>query len=386
MVQAVRADAAPQTLPASSRLGPRRGPVALQGRTTVGVDLGGGSLKLVQLSWGRTGARLETFAWVPLPPGAADDGVIARVDEVADILRATCTALHIRPRQFAACAGGIGIMMRAVSVPALPAGDLAQAMKFEAPQALLIPEDQLVYDFAALPDSPEVPHGQTRVFLAGTHRSLVDSYAATFRAARLRLEVLDLECLSVLRSLDATGQGRGSEGAALVMLDWGEAGLGLTILHHGLPVLTRHLPGGMAELRAQVAGELDLTLAEAQARIWNEGLAPGTTAAAAALPWLRRTAEGIARSVDFFLIQNRGTGVERVYLYGAWAAVPHLAGTIQGMFEELLASSLEQAPLRVQVADLAGLPMHPAAEAGALAAGPVLLPALGAALRGGPEE
>lgn len=373
-------------LPPGSRLGPRWGVAAWQGRTAVGLDLGGGSLKLVQLSWNRQAARVETFAWVPLPAGSLEEGVITNPAELGALLRAVWTHLGIRQRNVIACVSGLGVMMRPVQMPAVGPAELKEAMVYEAPQYLPIAEADLVMDYALLDRDDAVPEGQMMVFLAGTHRRLVRSYLDACAQARLRLDVLEVECLSGLRALSGTGRIHAGTWQALAVLECGELSFGLTIYRRGIPVLTRTIPGGMAELRATVAEELGLPVADAQGRILSEGLAPDGLVAACAQAWLRPAIEAVARSVEFFLIQHRGTALERMYLYGPWAQTPHLSAVLQFHLTETLGSRAGGTePFRVQVADLAGFPMSPGVEMAAHAAGPALLAALGAALRGVPE-
>lgn len=382
-----RSDSAQAQLPPGSRLGPRWGPTAWQGRTAVGIDLGGGSLKLAQVSWGRQGVRLETFAWVPLPAGAVEEGTVVHPAEVAGTLRAVCQALGIRQRQVVACVGGPGVLMRPVFFPPVPLAELREAMRYEAPQHLPIPEEHLVYDFAILPAPGIDPEGQTPVLLAGTNRRLAESYMATGETAGLRLQALDVDCLCTLRALDALGAVRGSRQEALVLLDGGEAGLALTIFRSSVPVLHRTIPGGVGELRATVAEGLGVSLAEAQAMVWSQGLAPGSAVGGLGESWARGAAEAVARSLEFFLIQHRDVSVSRVYLCGTWARLPHLEQVLRQLLLELIGNRLQgEDSLRVQMADLAGFPGADAAEVAGAGAGPALLGALGAALRGVPER
>lgn len=371
-------------LPPGSRLGPRWAPLAWQGRTALGLDLGGGSLKLAQVSWGRAGVRLETLAWVPLPMGAVADGVVHRPEEVAAVIRTVLRALGIRQRWATACVGGPAVLVRPLTLPALPPQELQEAMRYEAPQYLPIAADDLVYDFDVLP-SQGGAGGQVAVFLAGTHRRVAESHLSACAPAGLRLLALDLDCLCALRALAAAGHAMAAPGSALVVLDCGEEGLGLTIFYEGAPVLNRTIPGGVARLRDAVAAALDLSLPEAQSRLVAEGLLGGAVAAGAR-HWLEGAAEAVGRSVEFFLIQHRGARLDRVFLTGPWAGLPGLDRSLAAYLLEHVGPQLEDpTALRVQVADLTGLPAVPAVADLLPLAGPALVAAVGAALRGVPK-
>lgn len=374
-------------LPPGSRLGPRWRRAAWQGRTAVGIDLGGGSLRLAQVSWGRQGARLETFAWVPLPWGTVEEGVVLRPAEVASTIRSVYRVLGLRQRGVVACAGGPGVLTRPVSFPPMPLAEVREAMRYEAAQYLPIPADQLVYDVAVLPPPQPGPDGPVPVLLAGTSRRLAESFMAVGAGAGVCLQALDVDCLCALRTLAATGVLRAAPQEALVLLDGGETGLALTIFRSEVPVLTRTIPVGMAELRSAVSEGMDVSLAEAQARIWCEGLNPAGAVGALADAWIRTAAEAVGRSLEFFLIQNRELTVRGVCLSGPWAGLPHLAPTLRNLLLEAIGDHLDhREPFRVQVVDLAGFPGAEAAGVLAAGAGPALLGALGAALRGVPTR
>lgn len=368
-------------LPPGSRVGPRWGSVQWQGRTAVGVDLGGGSLKVAQVTLSGKTARLETFAWVPLPVGTVAEGVVIHPGELAALLRTVFRALNIRQRRVAVCIGGPGVMMRPITLPAVPEAELREAMKYEAPQYLPIPEEQLTYDFALLPQDETTPEGQRPVFIAGTHRRLVDSYVATAEAAGLHLIALEPDCLCTLRALAATGRWVPDRPEGLAVVDCGEDGLGLTIFHAGVPVLNRTIAGGIAELREQVADGLGATVVEAQARLWGEGVAFDSPVGQVADEWLNNAAEAVGRSLEFFLIQNRDVRTVRLYLTGPWGALPHLDHALRALILEMIGNRLAQEALRVQPADLTGFPAPNRPEVEAVVGGPALVTALGAALR-----
>ncbi len=375
---------APAPLPPGSRLGPKRGSIPWQAQTAVGIDLGGGSLKLVQLAWGRRGPCLQTFAWVPLPCNALEEGVIMHPAEMAGTLKSVCEALGIRQRRVTACIGGPGVLMRLVSLPPLPLRELREALRFEAPQYLPLPDDELVYDFTPVPDMEEIVEGQMAVFLAGTQRQLAQSYVTTFEMAGLRLIALDVDCLSSHRALESLGATRSNPRAALVLLEGGEAGLTLTIFRCGVPVLTRTIPRGIGELRAAVSEGLEIGIAEAQTRLWTEGVNPDGMVGSFCEPWLRSVAEAVGRSLEFFLIQNRFVNIHRVYLSGPWAALPYLEAAFRNILVEATGDRPEAMdPFWVQCVQLGNFPAAPGADVNAAGAGPALLGAVGAALRGG---
>jgi type IV pilus assembly protein PilM len=147
-------------LPRDAGIGLKWGALSRQRRTAVGIDFGAGSLKLAQVRWTRTGPKLENYAVVPMSPGWMDEGAIREPGEVGDLLRAALSEMGVTQTLVGTSIGGPNILMRHINLPKVPAEDMRSAMKFEAPQHLPIPEDQLVYDFTPVTEASGIPEHQ----------------------------------------------------------------------------------------------------------------------------------------------------------------------------------------------------------------------------------
>lgn len=217
------------SLPTGAHLGFKWHPLARQRRTSVGVEFGAGALKVVQIRWGRQGPRLENYAIVPLPPGMMDEGAVADPTTVGDLLKSTLVGMGLNQPVVGTSIGGPAILMRYINLPRVPPEEMRSAMKFEAPQHLPIPEDQLIYDFSPVPEAIGVPEHQMAVFLSGTHKKLVDSFLGTMGRAGLRPSAIELDCLAALRALQWTGLVSHTSQLPLVLLDFGEVGTRISV-------------------------------------------------------------------------------------------------------------------------------------------------------------
>lgn len=378
---------APQApLPSGSQVGFRWHTLARQRRTAVGIDFGAGSLKIVQIRWTRQGPRLENYAVVPIPQGIMEEGSIARPGELAELVRSAMTEMGLTQTYVGSCVGGPAILMRYINLPRVPAEEMRSAMKFEAPQHLPVPEDQLVYDFSPVPEAAGVPEHQMAVFLAGTHKKLVDSYLATLGRAGLKPTALELDCLATLRAVQWIGLVSHTSQLPLVLLDCGEVGTRISIIRFGVPMLTRTLPTGLYHLRTAVADTMQISTAEAEMALRLKGVKHDPDLAPAVEPWMSNLLESVGRSIEFFLIQNRGTTLERVFLVGGGAALPNLPEALSSHLQGVLSDRADGENLRVQPVGLAGLDINPELLPGVNHFGPVLMTALGSALREGSPE
>lgn len=354
-----------------------------QRASSVGLDIGAGSLKLVQVGWRRGRPRLENLAVVPLTPGAIEEGLVAWIDDVGQILRRTVAALGQRQRQVGFSVGSQAVLTRWFSLPELDRAELADAVRWEIPHHFP-GHDNMIYDFTAVPEARTADEEGCPILVVGAQRRLVDGYLQVARAAGLQPQVIEPDCLATLRALQWTGRIEPAAAEPLVIIDLGRVGTRLSIVRYCLPVLARTISLGTAGLAEMVAHQLEAAVGVVEQRICAEGLLPGSAVAVAAEPWLNQMVEAVARSIEFFVVQHRGVYVERVFLAGGGALLPGMAEALAERVSRTLGQRVAGAPpCQVEVADLGRLEMAPGLAAAAAARGPALAAALGAALREG---
>lgn len=374
--------APPLQLPPGAVTGFRWGRFARQRRMGLGVDCGAGLLKLVQAVWTDQGPRLENFAVVPLPPGTMLDGAVESPVVVGGVVRAALQAMGATQHQAGAVLGGPTITTRYLQMQALPKAELRAAMRFEAPHHLPIQEDDLVYDFTLVPEGVRETEQKAAIFLAGTTRSLVATHLAALNQAYLRPMALEMDCLAAHRALDALGYLPGGGQFPFLLLDFGESATRLHIFRYTVPMLSRTIQTGLTHLRTAVADCLQLSTAEAEEALRTRGVAEDQALADAVEPWLSMVMEAVARSVEYFLIQEREVELDRVIAIGGGTALPGMQIALTWWLQRLL-SGFEQRPLPVEVLTFAGLAVNPAIGPEVQQFGGLLWAALGSALREG---
>jgi type IV pilus assembly protein PilM len=373
-------------LPQGASVGLKWGALARQRRTSVGINFGAGAIKVAQIRWTRQGPRLENYAVVPVPPGRMEEGAIKDPTTMADLLKSVLAEMGVTQTLVGTSVGGPNILMRYINLPKVSPDDMRNAMKFEAPQHLPIAEDQLIYDFTPVPEATGVPEHHMAVFLSGTHRKLIDSFLTTMNRAGVRPSAIELDCLTALRAVQWIGMVSHTSQLPLVLLDFGETNTQISIVRHGVPMLARTIPTGLQHLRVAVSDTLHISAGEAEMALRIKGVKPDLDLAPAVEPWLNSLMESVGRSIEFFLIQNRGANLERVFLMGGGALLPNLPEALTSYLHGVLGGRPEAENIQVQPVGLAGLDMNPELLPGVNACGPLLMGALGSALREGSPE
>lgn len=365
-------------LPGGTQIGHTWSSFLPQMGTSLGIDIGSGALKVAQVKWHRGGPQLENYAIVPLEGSYTEESAIIDPVALGDLLQATIQAMGLSVKVAGIHVGGPSLRYQHINLPKAPLAELRQAMRYEAPQHLsAIPEEHLLWDFTPVPEASGIPEHQQAVFLAGTHRRLVDSYLATLNRANLKVDAVELDCLVQLRALQWAGLAPHATTGPLVLLDVGERSAKLSILRHGVPMFSRTMPTGLTHLRGIVADSLGLSHDEAEMAL----RAPSDAVRAAAEPHVVELVDAVARSVEYYLYQNRGVTIERFFLVGGGAGLPQMMESLTSGLAAAMPAG-ENLSLRVQTGSLGELPVSGRLQPQANSAGHLLLGAIGSALRG----
>lgn len=295
------------------------------GRTVVGLDIEPGFAAAVQVRAG-DGIAIERAAGVPLAPGVLRDGEVADVDALAETLRELFREHKLSKRVRLGVANQ-RIVVRTVDMPPLTdAKELAAAVRFNAQEHIAMPLEQAVLEHQSLGvvDTPDGP--RARVVLVAARRDMVERLYAAARQAGLRPAGIDLSAFAMIRALH-----RGAEGATLYVSIAGMTNLALA--EGTTCVFTRVVPGGIEALAAELAERRGLTLDHARQWLGHVGLAaPIETvdgeeeivaeARRVLLDGVRRIADEVRNSLDFYRAQAGALAAERAVLTGPAVAIP----------------------------------------------------------------
>jgi type IV pilus assembly protein PilM len=284
--------------------------------------------------------RVEQAAATALPPGAMRDGEVTDVEILSDALRDFFRE-HGLPKRVRLGMANQRMVVRILDVPPLTGKDLDAVVRFQAADQVPMPLDQCVLEYAVLgpADTPEGP--RTRVMVIAARRESIDRMLAAARRAGLRVEGIDLSAFAMLRALDSGATDSPEAGATLVVNVGGMTNL--AVARGSQCLFTRVAAGGLEAVVAQLAERRELTLEDSRRWLAHVGLSAAadgidgdaeTVAAARSVlvDGVRRIADDVRNSLNFYNAQPGAVPVERVVLTGAATAI--------GGFAEQLSAEL----------------------------------------------
>ncbi|MDI3280498.1 MAG: type IV pilus assembly protein PilM, partial [Bacillota bacterium] len=261
--------------------------------------------------------RVEFTGAVPTPEGAVHHGLVKEPAKVAQALRRELKGKKGACRQQAAVAvAGASLVVRLLTLPALAAEELAEAVRWEAEQYLPFALSEACYDFCPLETRPE--GGGLEVLLAAARREVVEQILQAVLLADLTPVALEPAPLALGRALFTwRGEGAGEgEGQTVGVVDIGGTSTNLAVFMGRQLRFHRALPWGTDRFEAALNALQKFTLSP-------DG--SGSRSLAEAVAELGEPlAQEIHRSLDYYRSQNNWVKIDRLVLAGGGALLPGL--------------------------------------------------------------
>jgi len=315
------------------------------GKTLVGLDIEPGYVAAVEGRPGRV--AVDRAAVAPLAPGVVREGDVVDIDTLASTLK-TLFAEHKLGRRVRLGVANQRIVMRTIDLPPLEsAKEISSAVRFQAQEHIPMPLDQVVLEHQSLGLVQTADGPRTRVVLVAARRDMIDRLLEATRRAGLRPAGIDLSAFAMIRALHRSG----TTDATLYICVGGMTNLAVAV--GATCAFTRVVASGSESMATELAERRQLTLEHARQWLEHVGLLIPlneiegdpeivTEARNVVTDGVRRIADEVRNSLDYYVMQEGAIPVQRVVLTGPAVAIPG--------FSEQLGGSLSL-PLEVRVVD-----------------------------------
>ena len=306
----------------------------------MGLDIGSGYLKLVQLKEKKGAYELEAFDMLQLPPELVVEGSIIDSLRLVESIRELLKQAKVKAKNCVlGIAGHASVIIRRISLPEMSEEELAESIKFEAEQHIPFDIDDVNIDFQILGPMEEEP-GQMDVMLVACKKDIINEYTSVVREAGLNPVVVDVNAFCIGNAYELNNEIEPDRTVALVNI--GAATINLNILKGGLTVFTRDSAMG-SNLHTEYL-QKDFGLEHETAEMLKkgepvEGVNPEEAAGVIAQASEELVSE-IARSIEYYQSTGYMEEIHEVVLSGGGAL-------IEG-FADMLAQSVG---LEVRLAD-----------------------------------
>jgi type IV pilus assembly protein PilM len=206
------------------------------GRSPIGLDIGSGYLKAVQLKDTKSGYELELFDVLPLPPELIVDGSVIDSLRLIDSLKELARKAKIKTKEVAiSIAGHSSVIIKRVSLPDMSEEELSESIKFEAEQYIPFDIEDVNLDFQIL--GPKEEPGQMDVILVAVKRDIINEYIAVVKEAGFNCQVVDVNSFALENIYEVNYEIEAGKNIALINI--GASTINMNILKGGISVFTR---------------------------------------------------------------------------------------------------------------------------------------------------
>jgi len=230
------------------------------GKSSVGLDIGSHSVKVVELTRSGKGLKLSRYAVVELTPGTVVDGEVVNRDHLVESIRDALTKSGIKTKTVSSAVSGRSVIVRRIPMEKMTEAQARQAIHWEAEQHIPFRVDEVSIDFKIL--SEESTPGQMEVLLVAAKKEVIHLHRGLIQGAGIRTTAVDLEQFALLRAYQNAYHP--SEEECVTILNVGSDNTNLVIAKGGIPSFNRDLAMGGGRFIEAIQRSLGLEYSTAE--------------------------------------------------------------------------------------------------------------------------
>jgi type IV pilus assembly protein PilM len=293
----------------------------------IGLDIGSGAVKVVQLKQSKRGFQLVNFGFEPVPQQSIVDGSIMNSGAIVDAISTLFSRLRIRQKEVSLAISGHSVIIKKISMPAMTQAELDEQIMFEAENHIPFPKGDVEIDHQVMAKDPV--KNQMDVLLVAAKKEIVSDYASLAREARLNPVVVDVAAFCLQNCFE---QAYGIPNETIGLLHVGASITTLSVLSAGINAFTRDITIGGLSFTEEIQKQFNVGFDEAEA--YKCGGKTGDEVVPQEVDEiLNKQADVMAaelqRSFDFFLATTSESQIDRIYLSGGSAQIPALQKAIE---------------------------------------------------------
>jgi type IV pilus assembly protein PilM len=293
-------------------------------KTTVGLDIGSGLIKVVVIDHARGVPELVKVSVAPLLPDAIVEGEVMDPRLVSDAIQDAMERSGVKSSEVVTAVGGRDVIIKRIQTERVKDQQARELMRWEAEQH--VPDVESVeLDFQVLEDEDGINPEEMSVLLVAAKRELVDAKLRILSEAGLTSSIVDVDAFALHNAFELNHPEAMRGAVALVNV--GNEITNVNLLDNGVPILTRDLAVGTRRFQEDLQRHHGFAAGDA------EHMVRGYDRSAALDSVLESRGEeiavGVERAAAFLAASARGAPqVRAVYICGGGSRVPGLADVL----------------------------------------------------------
>lgn len=292
------------------------------GKKVLGIDVGASSIKIAEMNVGRKGTVLQSFASIPTPSDAVQNGEIANPEAIAQCIVSLLDELGTKRTKAAVAMSGSSVIVKKISMPKMDASLVGEQLHWEAEQYIPYDVNEVNLSYEIL-ESAQSTDSMDVLLIAAVQES-VFRYAEAVELAGVECVLVDVAGFALANCFEANYGVLGGEVVAL--MNMGASATNFVVIENGEVVFCRDIPIGGNTYTSEVQRGLGISREEA------EGMKISACTGLEVPPEVISIVQGtheivvdeISSSVDFFLNTSSSSTINRGFVTGGCTRVPGL--------------------------------------------------------------
>jgi len=233
-----------------------------------GLDISELSLKLIKLKKKGPQIFLESYNEIDVPPGLIINGEIKKPEKLIFLINKlikTCKGKKISHKEVISVLPEPKTFIKLIRLPFTEGENLPEIIQREIEHHIPLPLGEMYLDWQVIKNPFYTEEPDKIYVLAGASpKNITDQYTNLLEKAGLIPLALEIEAVSILRSLIKENLTPGMDDFAQIIIDFGATRTGLLIYDHGIIQFSLSLPISGTEITENIAQSLDLSFEQAE--------------------------------------------------------------------------------------------------------------------------
>ncbi len=291
----------------------------------VGLDIGSGAIKLVQLKKTKQGYILKKFGVLPIDPELIVDGAVMDAGQVVSAIRELVGRESLRTKNVAMSVSGHSVIVKKIALPLMTEDELQESIKWEAEQFIPFDINDVNIDAHILqtPDAQR-EEGQMPVLLVAVKKDKLTDYVNLVQDAGLNPVIGDVDAFALQNMY--TENYSPKEGETVALINMGASVMNINILKGGIFSFTRDISIGGKQYNEAIQREMDLSFEQAERAKRAEAI-EGVDSNQVSDIVQRLNSELVSeviRSFDYFKTTSPNESIDKILLSGGSSKLPEL--------------------------------------------------------------
>jgi type IV pilus assembly protein PilM len=299
-------------------------------KSHIGVDIGTSNIKIVQLQPKDDKFVLETYGIVNVAYPISSKESAAAIVQTADILKNLIKKSKATTNRIVASLPNSVVFTSVIEMPKIPDDELKSAIEFEAKKYVPLPLNEVALSWSIIQERKgkinlesnlgnlgKVDNSKNKILLTAVPNIVVENYLKVFKSAGLETLALEIEALSLIRSLV------NEEDKTVLLIDIGAKNTSLNLVDNGYLRFSKNINIGGDTVTTSVAQSLGVNFARAEQFKKDFGL----SAQGQQIPHVIRPILDIIKSEASQLVslfESKGDRIDQILLSGAGSKLPSL--------------------------------------------------------------